>query len=89
MVVVKIDNKIIDKMLQIRIKSSMNRFNKAKREYLLFLLMLPGERVFSDLADTYWIIGLALIGACVLSFTWILLIRFLAGGFLMKIIAFY
>jgi len=38
-----------------------------------------GERVFSDLKATYWMVGLALIGACVISFVWILLMRFLAG----------
>jgi len=38
-----------------------------------------GERVFSDLRETYWMIGLALIGACVLSFIWIVLMRFLAS----------
>lgn len=38
-----------------------------------------GERVFNDLSETYWMIGLALIGACVLSFTWIVLMRLLAG----------
>ena len=38
-----------------------------------------GERVFSDLKDTYWMIGLALIGACLLSFIWIILMRFLTG----------
>jgi len=38
-----------------------------------------GERIFSDLKETYWMIGLALIGACLLSFIWIVLMRFLAG----------
>jgi len=38
-----------------------------------------GERIFSDLAETYWMIGLALIGACFLSFIWIVLMRFLAS----------
>lgn len=38
-----------------------------------------GERVFSDLAETWWMIGISLLGACILSFTWILLMRFLAG----------
>jgi len=38
-----------------------------------------GERVFSDLAETWWMIGLSLIGACILSFVWIVLMRFLAG----------
>jgi len=38
-----------------------------------------GERIFSDLAETWWMIGISLIGACVLSFIWIVLMRFLAG----------
>eukprot|EP00091_Calanus_sinicus_P007089 TRINITY_DN1798_c0_g1_i2.p1 TRINITY_DN1798_c0_g1~~TRINITY_DN1798_c0_g1_i2.p1 ORF type:complete len:344 (-),score=69.57 TRINITY_DN1798_c0_g1_i2:1062-2093(-) len=38
-----------------------------------------GERVFSDLRETYWMIGLALIGACIVSFIWIVLMRFLAS----------
>ena len=40
-----------------------------------------GERVFSDLAETWWMIGLSLIAACLLSFVWIFLMRYLAGGF--------
>ena len=35
--------------------------------------------MFNDLAKTYWMIGIALIGACILSFIWIVLMRFLAG----------
>eukprot|EP00092_Neocalanus_flemingeri_P022536 GFUD01024438.1.p1 GENE.GFUD01024438.1~~GFUD01024438.1.p1 ORF type:complete len:770 (+),score=149.75 GFUD01024438.1:193-2502(+) len=38
-----------------------------------------GERIFMDLKETYWMIGLALIGACILSFVWIVLMRFLAS----------
>ena len=34
----------------------------------------------SDLKATYWMVGIALLGACVISFVWILLMRFLAGG---------
>ena len=34
----------------------------------------------SDLKATYWMVGLALMGACIISFVWILLMRFLAGG---------
>ena len=37
------------------------------------------ERIFNDLVQTYWMIGIALIGACILSFIWIVLMRFLAG----------
>ena len=38
-----------------------------------------GERVFADLKETWWMIGVALIGACVLSFVWIVLMRYLAS----------
>lgn len=38
-----------------------------------------GEKVFSDLLDTWWIIGLALVGATILSFVWIFILRFLTG----------
>ena len=38
-----------------------------------------GEWAFCDLKETWWIIGIALIGACVLSFVWIVLIRNLAS----------
>jgi len=39
-----------------------------------------GERVFSDLKETYWMIGIALIGSCIISFIWIVLMRCLAGA---------
>jgi len=38
-----------------------------------------GEKIFSDLSETWWMIGLALVGACILSFIWIVLMRFLSG----------
>ncbi len=38
-----------------------------------------GERVYNDLSDTWWMIGLGFILACILSFLWIVLMRFLAG----------
>jgi choline transporter-like protein 2/4/5 len=38
-----------------------------------------GERIFSDLAETWWMIGLSMVGACILSFIWIVLMRVLAG----------
>ena len=38
-----------------------------------------GERVFNDLKDTWWMIGLAYLGCCALSFLWIVLMRFFAG----------
>ena len=45
----------------------------------LIMILILGERVFEDLSATYWMIGLALIGACILSFVWIILMRFLAS----------
>jgi len=54
--------------------------NAAAYRMSLFLnLRQFGERIFSDLKETYWMIGLALIGACILSFVWIVLMRFLAS----------
>jgi len=41
----------------------------------VFSLRQLGEKVFSDLLDTWWIIGLALVGATILSFIWIVLLR--------------
>ena len=38
-----------------------------------------GERLFNDLSDTWWMIGIGFILAFILSFTWILLMRWLAG----------
>ena len=38
-----------------------------------------GERVFNDLSDTWWLIGLAYIAAAFISFLWIVLMRFLTG----------
>jgi len=38
-----------------------------------------GERVFNDLSHTWWMIGIGFILACVLSFVWILLMRFFTG----------
>ena len=38
-----------------------------------------GERVFSDLSDTWWMIGVALVGAAFVSFLWIVLMRFATG----------
>ena len=34
-----------------------------------------GEKIVSDLRETYWMIGIALIGACFLSFIWIILVK--------------
>ncbi len=38
-----------------------------------------GEKVFSDLGDSWWIIAVACALAAILSFTWIVLMRCLAG----------
>lgn len=38
-----------------------------------------GERIFNDLKDTWWMIGIGFIMACILSFIWILLMRWVAG----------
>ena len=38
------------------------------------------DRVSSDLADTWWMIGLAYIGATFVSFLWILFMRFFTGS---------
>ena len=38
-----------------------------------------GERVFNDLSDTWWMIGVAMVAACIISFLWIILMRFFAG----------
>ena len=35
--------------------------------------------MFEDLHETYYMIGIALVGACILSFIWIILMRFLAS----------
>merc|ERR1719391_9661 len=37
------------------------------------------EKVGNDLADTYWMIGVALIGSSLTSFIWIILLRFFTG----------
>ena len=41
--------------------------------------------IFSDLKATYWMVGVALIGACIFSFVWILLMRYLAGEYLRRV----
>jgi len=37
------------------------------------------ERVLDDLRETYWMIGIALLGASLLSLIWLVLMRFVAG----------
>ena len=41
-----------------------------------------GEQVFNDLHETYWMIGVSLLGAAFLSLIWIVLMGFLAGPLL-------
>jgi len=55
------------------LKNAINRL-----EIFLFFRQ-TGEKVFADLQQTYWMIGLALIGACLLSFIWIILMRYITG----------
>ena len=38
-----------------------------------------GERIFNDLKDSWYIVGIGLILATILSFLWIILMRFMAG----------
>ena len=53
--------------------------NAINRLGVFLFLRQTGEKVFADLQETYWMIGIALIGACFLSFIWIILMRFLTG----------
>ena len=46
---------------------------------IFLFLRQTGEKIFDDLKLTYWMIGIALIGACFLSFIWIILMRFITG----------
>ncbi len=46
--------------------------------YFLSLRSL-GERIFNDIAASWWMIGTALLTACFISFFWIVLMRFFAG----------
>ena len=52
-----------------------------KVEYLLEILNVKtfGERVLSDLKDAWWIILVAIILASLVSFLWIILMRFIAA----------
>ena len=56
-----------------------DNFQEAIKLTVFLNLREFGERVFSDLRDTWWMIGIALIGACFLSFIWIILMRFMTG----------
>ena len=51
--------------------------NAINRLGVFLFLRQTGEKVFADLQETYWMIGIALIGACLLSFIWIILMRFI------------
>ena len=53
--------------------------NAINRLGVFLFLRQTGEKVFADLQETYWMIGIALIGACLLSFIWIILMRFITG----------
>ena len=55
------------------IKNAINRLG------IFLFFRQTGEKIFADLRETYWMIGIALIGACLLSFIWIILMRFLTG----------
>ena len=50
-----------------------------KRLGVLLFFRQTGEKVFADLKETRWLIGIALIGACLLSFIWIILMRYVPG----------
>ena len=66
-------------------EDSMQQVNQTELEqgrhrYSSFLAVRHlGERVFNDLQETYWMIGIALLGACLLSLIWIVLMRYVAG----------
>jgi len=70
---------IIDESGKEKNVSSEDLNTAAYRMSLFLNLRQFAERIFSDLKDTYWMIGLGLIGACILSFVWIVLMRFLAS----------
>ena len=53
--------------------------NAINRLEIFLFFRQTGEKVFADLQQTYWMIGLALIGACLLSFIWIILMRYITG----------
>ena len=53
--------------------------NAINRLGIFLFFRQTGEKIFADLRETYWMIGIALIGACLLSFIWIILMRFLTG----------
>ena len=54
--------------------------------FLLCPLFPPSRSPFpSDLVATWWMICMALLGASVLSFVWILLMRFLTGSYVLHL----
>ena len=59
---------------------NQTKLEQGRHRYSSFLAVRQlGERVFNDLQETYWMIGIALLGACLLSFIWIVLMRYVAG----------
>ena len=52
-----------------------------KVNYLLEVLNLKsfGEKIFSDLKDSWWIILVAVVLASFVSFMWVILMRFIAA----------
>jgi len=76
------DNAVIVRAADNKEKKDITKgeLSEALNRLTVFLnLRQFGERIFSDLKDTYWMIGIALIGACLLSFIWIILMRFITG----------
>jgi choline transporter-like protein 2/4/5 len=59
---------------------SQDKLKKATTALGAFLSVRNiGERVFNDLSETWWMIGIGFILACFLSFLWIIMMRFMAG----------
>ena len=59
---------------------NQTQLEQGRHRYSSFLAVRHlGERVFNDLQETYWMIGITLLGACLLSLIWIVLLRFVAG----------
>ena len=62
------------------VQVNQTQLEQGRHRYSSFLAVRQlGERVFSDLQETYWMIGIALLGACLLSLLWIVLMRYVAG----------
>ena len=62
------------------VEVNQTKLEQGRHRFSSFLAVRNlGERVFSDLQETYWMIGIALLGACLLSLIWIVLMRCVAG----------